>query len=230
MCSPACVDFATSQLRAGEITGKRVIEVGSMDVNGSLRSWIEQFGPASYVGVDLTEGPGVDEICDAGELVDRFGRESFDLVISTEMLEHVRDWRRVVSNLKNLLAPGGVLLVTTRSAGFGYHGFPYDFWRFGVDDFARIFSDTTVQSLAADPDDPGVFLKAVRPARFTECALDGMSLYSVLKSRRCVDIGDVDAWMWSRYWRVRPRLVRLIPAALHHPLRGFVRRRREQHL
>jgi SAM-dependent methyltransferase len=229
MCSPACVAFATSQLRPEEIAGKRVIEVGSLNVNGSLRSWIESFGPAAYVGVDITDGPGVDEICDAGQLVERFGRESFDLVVSTEMLEHVRDWRGVVSNLKNLLAPGGTLLVTTRSAGFGYHGFPYDFWRFGVDDFATIFADTTVQSLAADPDDPGVFLKATRPDRFSECTLDGISLYSILKSKRCPDIGDVDAWVWSRYWRMRPSLVRLIPTAFHEPLRGFVRRRREQH-
>ena len=229
MCSPACIDFATSQLRPEEITGKRVIEVGSLDVNGSLRSWIEQFKPAAYVGVDLTLGPGVDEVCDAGNLVHRFGTEAFDLVISTEMLEHVRDWRGVVSNLKNLLAPGGILLVTTRSAGFGYHGFPNDFWRFGVDDFARIFADIDVQSLAADPDDPGVFLKAARPAGFTECALDDMSLFSILKSRRCVDIGDVDAWVWSHYWRMRPRLVGLLPPALHEPLRDLVRRRREQH-
>jgi SAM-dependent methyltransferase len=229
MCSPACIDFATSQLRPEEITGKRVIEVGSLDVNGSLRSWIESFEPAAYVGVDLTLGPGVDEVCDAGDLVHRFGAESFDLVISTEMLEHVRDWRRVVSNLKNLLAPGGVLLVTTRSAGFGYHGFPYDFWRFSVDDFARIFADTDVQSLAADPEEPGVFLKAARPPAFSECSLDHISLFSILKSRRCVDIGDVDAWLLSNYWRMRPRLVRCLPASLQQPLRDLVRRRRQPH-
>lgn len=151
MCSPSCIAFASSSLSPDEIRGKRVIEVGSFDVNGSIRPWAESFGPASYTGVDIVAGPGVDQICDANRLVDRLGPQSFDLVISTEMLEHVRDWRRVVSNLKNLVAPGGSLLVTTRSAGFGYHGFPCDFWRFSVDDFNTIFHDMAVADVARIP-------------------------------------------------------------------------------
>ena len=61
---------------------------------------------------------GVDEICDAAKLRERFGDAAFDVVISTELLEHVRDWSVVVSNLKHVVKPGGVLLVHRLKNGF----------------------------------------------------------------------------------------------------------------
>ena len=52
------------------------------------------------VGVDIVQGIGVDEICSADEILDKYGKVSFDIIISTEMLEHVKDWRKVVSNFR----------------------------------------------------------------------------------------------------------------------------------
>jgi len=46
-------------------------------------------------------------------------------VISTELLGHVQNWRLVVNNMKNVLKHGGY---ATRSHGFPYHAYPYDFW------------------------------------------------------------------------------------------------------
>ena len=73
-------------------------------------TYVDSLGPARYVGVDIRIGPRVDEVVDASDLVQRIGSASFDAVFTTEMLEHVRDWRTVVSNLKRVLRPGGVLL------------------------------------------------------------------------------------------------------------------------
>ncbi len=151
MCHRACIEFAARALHPEEVSGGDVLEVGSHDVNGSVRSTVEALGPASYVGVDIDPGPGVDVICDAGNLVDRFGEGSFDLVISTELLEHVRDWRRVVSEMKTVSRPGGTLLITTRSQGFGLHGYPFDCWRYEIEDMRRIFGDLEIGSLIRDP-------------------------------------------------------------------------------
>src|SRR5512133_1128292 len=86
----ACIEYGTTHLTSGDVRGKSVLEVGSQNVNGSLRSYVEGLGPSRYFGVDMTPGDGVDEVCSAEKLIERFGVDAFDVVISTEMLEHVR--------------------------------------------------------------------------------------------------------------------------------------------
>ncbi|HEV3409478.1 MAG TPA: methyltransferase domain-containing protein, partial [Chthoniobacterales bacterium] len=150
MCTRSCLEFTRANLRPEEIQGRAVIEVGAFDVNGSVRPIISALGPASYLGVDLQAGPGVDEICDATRLVARFGPESFDVLVSTELLEHVRDWRCVISQFKQVLKAGGLLLITTRSRGFGYHAYPHDFWRYEPADMRAIFADFELEVIEPD--------------------------------------------------------------------------------
>ncbi|MEM2900830.1 MAG: methyltransferase domain-containing protein [Thermoplasmata archaeon] len=131
--------FGAKNLSREEIKGKKVIEIGACNVNGSLQPLLKSWEPAEFVGVDIEKGEGVDVICNAENLVDKFGKESYDVVLSMEVLEHVRDWRKVVSNIKNICKNGGIILITTRSYGFGYHAYPYDFWRFELKDMEDIF-------------------------------------------------------------------------------------------
>ncbi len=188
MCHPACIEFVERAVQEGEVRGAEILEVGAQDVNGTVRPFLTSLEPKSYRGVDLAPGPGVDEVCDATALVARFGERSFDLVVSTEMLEHVLDWRAVVSNLKRVLKPNAVLLITTRSEGFPYHGYPYDFWRYSLDDMRVIFSDLEIEMLEADPLEPGVFIKARRRPDFSEASLGEYALHSMISESRVRDI------------------------------------------
>lgn len=188
MCSDKVIEFGARVLGADEVACKRVLEVGSrvvQDPSMTLRHHIESLGPDLYLGSDMESGVGVDVICRAEELVRSYGSpEGFDVVVSTELLEHVRDWRAAVSNMKQILKTGGVLLVTTRSLGFPYHGWPSDHWRYELNDMERIFCDMKIEELEPDPKEPGVFLRARKPDGFVEADLEGVRLYSMVAGRR----------------------------------------------
>jgi SAM-dependent methyltransferase len=142
--------------------------------------------------VDIAEGSGVDQVCDVENLVKKFGMKRFDIVIATELLEHVREWKKAISNIKNVCRPNGSILITTRSFGFPYHGYPYDFWRFESSDVQNIFADCHILALERDCSVPGVFVKARKPREFTEVALANYELYSTVANKRAMEIHESD--------------------------------------
>lgn len=73
----------------GEI--RRVIEIGSYDVNREIRSLFDDLALDEYIGVDLIEGPGVDLVSLGHEIP--VAPESFDVAISVECFEHDRYWQ-----------------------------------------------------------------------------------------------------------------------------------------
>jgi hypothetical protein len=163
MCDENCLAFLRNHLPTSLLPAASILEVGSRDVDGSIRPSIETFHPRCYVGVDREAGPLVDEICDVADLVTRFGLAAFQVVISTELLEHVLDWRAAVQSLKQVLAPEGVLALTTRSIGFPYHEFPGDYWRYEPQDLKLIFADFETIAIERLPAS-GVGLVARKPA------------------------------------------------------------------
>jgi predicted SAM-dependent methyltransferase len=210
MCNATGVIFGATSLTRQEIEGKKIIEIGSYDVNGSLRSIIESSNPAKYIGVDIEKGPGVDVVCDAGDVVKKFGKESFDIVIATELLEHVKDWRKVVSNIKSICKPRGIILITTRSLGFAYHAYPHDFWRYEIGDMNNIFSDYSIKGLETDKSAPGVFMKASKPNNFREKNLSDHQLHSIILNRRVKDINESDIKSFQRKYVKKERIRKLI--------------------
>jgi hypothetical protein len=165
MCHPSVLAFVEVHLSAGAVAGRRVLEVGSQDINGSARYYLQRMAPLSYLGVDSAPGVGVDRVLPAERLVSQFGEQAFDIVIATEMLEHARDWRACLWNMMAVLCDGGLLVLTTRSSGFPYHGFPEDHWRFSRADAVRILEGQGfwLRALQDDPLAPGIFLIAQRP-------------------------------------------------------------------
>jgi len=135
-----------------------ILEVGSRNVNGSLR---ELKLPDPYTGIDLVEGPGVDLIADAADMP--FDDASFSTVISASMLEHALDPVAVLSEMARVLAPGGFLLVTAAANGFPFHN-PPDRWRFlpgTMTEILRGFGLTDVREIQ-DPQVPGCFATAAK--------------------------------------------------------------------
>jgi SAM-dependent methyltransferase len=98
--------FAKRALADLVVTG-HVVEIGSRNVNGSVRPLLE--GVASYTGIDVEGGPGVDVQADGATFVPL---EQPDLVVCTEVLEHTDQAQAIVRNAAMMLRRGGRLLVT----------------------------------------------------------------------------------------------------------------------
>lgn len=96
---------------------KKVLEVGSWDVNGSVR---DLFKNCDYLGVDVAEGPGVDLVC-RGEAI-QLPDSTFDVTISCECFEHNPAWKETFSNMVRMLKPGGLCAVTCATLGRAEHG------------------------------------------------------------------------------------------------------------
>jgi len=149
-----------------EIKGKRVLEVGAMNVNGTIRPIIEAFGPMEYVATDMLDGLGVDIVVPAEELTREFGKSSFDAVFCVETLEHMKTWVIALRNMKAVCKLGGIILLTARGPDFPRHDYPSDYWRFTEEDMAHILGDCTAPDIRPDPEMPGLFAKAKKPKGF----------------------------------------------------------------
>jgi len=122
--------------------------------------------PLSYTGTDVQPGPGVDLVSPSEKLPEALGDDAADVVISTEMLEHAEDWRAAMTGMVRVLAPGGLLVLTTRSEGFPYHPHPGDFWRYSIAQMHDIAVACGLQIMRLETDEaasPGVFLLARKP-------------------------------------------------------------------
>ena len=202
MCTHVCLKFVSDHLTGPEVRGRSVLEVGAVNVNGSSRPLVTALGPASYLGVDMEAGPGVDEVCPAEQLIARYGGNAFDIVLSTDMMEHVFDWRAVLHNMKGVLKPGGLLVFTTVSIGFGYHAYPYDFWRFEREDMQQICADFQIAAIETDPATLAIGIKAVKPQPFVEADLSGVALHSMITRRRSVNVSGDEVARFHRRRRI----------------------------
>jgi SAM-dependent methyltransferase len=181
MCNESCILFGAKSLSPAQVNGRKVLEVGSRGVG--LRPLIVAWGAGEYCGVDARPGPSVDRVLRVEDLAVKLGPDQFDMVISTEMLEHVEDWQSAIANIKQVCRRDGLILITTRSPGFRIHGAPADFWRFTPDDMRTIFSDCDILALESDPQDPGVFILARNSRKRGSDPPAGIKIYSVITRR-----------------------------------------------
>src|SRR5512147_636816 len=102
---------------------KKVVEIGSGNINGSVRGFFED---CDYVGVDMVAGKDVDIVAPKGAAwwIDHILPRDvwFDTVITAECLEHDEFWRDTLAATVKVLRPGGLLVITCASSKRPEHG------------------------------------------------------------------------------------------------------------
>jgi SAM-dependent methyltransferase len=118
--------FETYLNGADEIT---VVDVGALDVNGSLRS----AAPSrfNYIGVDFDKGNGVDVVLTDPYFLP-FDDSSVDAVVSSSCFEHSEFFWLSFLEAIRILKPSGLLYLNVPSNGY-FHRYPVDCWRFYPD-------------------------------------------------------------------------------------------------
>jgi SAM-dependent methyltransferase len=108
---------------------QHIVDIGSQDVNGSLRSVAPN--NCKYTGIDFVEGKGVDVI-----LTDPYSLpledESVDFVVSSSVLEHSEFFWLLFNEMLRILKPNGILYINAPSNGY-FHRYPVHCWRFYPD-------------------------------------------------------------------------------------------------
>lgn len=105
-----------------------VLDVGSLDVNGSYRDLFPEHRGWIYTGIDIKPGPNVDAVVGPYDWSGAVDPGAFDVVISGQCAEHVPDiyaWARQISRA---VRPGGMVCVIAPWR-WKQHRYPVDCWR-----------------------------------------------------------------------------------------------------
>jgi len=96
---------------------KRVLDVGSGDINGNNNFLFEN---CEYHGNDVIDAPNVTIVSKTANLP--FEDELFDTIISTECFEHDPEYSASLLKIYKMLKPNGLLCFTCASTGRTEHG------------------------------------------------------------------------------------------------------------
>jgi SAM-dependent methyltransferase len=115
--------------------GARILDVGA-----GVMPYYPLFADlaSEYVGNDVEARPGLTSVSpiEALDLPDA----SFDVVLCTQVLEHVRRPQQALGEIARVLKPGGHVLLTTHGV-YPHHPDPGDYWRWTQQGFEAMFED-----------------------------------------------------------------------------------------
>jgi SAM-dependent methyltransferase len=141
--------------------------VDILDIGCGAMPYRPLFAPVAgtYAGADLPPNPLATYHCPAEALT--VPDASFDVALSTQMLEHVREPVRCVAEMRRVLRPGGLALFSTHGV-WPYHPSPTDFWR---------WTHAGLESVVADAG--GLEVVEVVPHRSTAACIAGLAAFAI---------------------------------------------------
>jgi SAM-dependent methyltransferase len=125
--------------------GKLLLDIAPQDHAGAAPF----FKKSTVETLDIDNKSGATYIADLCETNTEIIPEShFDIVVCTEVLEHTLQPFNAVDEIKRILKPGGVALIST-PYNFRIHGPLPDCWRFTEHGLKALFKDFDIEKLDA---------------------------------------------------------------------------------
>jgi SAM-dependent methyltransferase len=164
LCQPSLRDFAyLDNQRRVELIAEAAAKLFPpvrrlLDVGGKGKPYAVFFADRviNHYVLDVEPAPSVDVVGDARIMP--FSDASIDVVLITQVLEHIPEPIAVIGEIRRVLKPGGTLLLSVPSI-FPQHGSPGDYWRYmpqGLQWILRDFHSVTVTGEAGTV--PSIFL------------------------------------------------------------------------
>jgi SAM-dependent methyltransferase len=132
-----------------------ILDVGSLDVNGTYREYFQS--PFwTYRGMDMSAGPNVEIVLRDPYNWQQVRSGSADVVVSGQAFEHIEFFWLTMLEITRVLKPGGLCCLIAPSGG-PEHRYPVDCWRFYPDGFAALarFASLTVLEIYSQKGETG---------------------------------------------------------------------------
>lgn len=144
--------------------GSKVLDVGGRG-SGRDRSYKSLFPGTTFYIADIQDGQNVTHVM-PGPYTLPFESETFDLIVSGQMLEHCSNPFKSVAEMKRVLKKDGYLVLIAPSTG-PRHDYQ-DGWRFLDDAFRFIVEDIGGVEIIADWIDRGPFMTNDRSSKWQD--------------------------------------------------------------
>lgn len=117
----------------------------TLDIGCGNDQYGNYFPSRTTVDIEQREGIDVDIIADAHDL-HQIADASYDVILCTEVLEHLHTPARAIAEFKRVLAPGGLLILTTRFV-YPLHDTPHDYYRYTKYGLQHLLQDFAIETL-----------------------------------------------------------------------------------
>lgn len=173
-------DFRNKYLEGKTNCSLLILDLGSMDVNGSYRECFNS-PQWTYIGLDLAPGKNVDIVLKNPYDWSEVKGNSVDVIISGQAFEHIEYFWLTALEIGRVLKSGGLCCIIAPSAG-PEHRYPVDCWRFYPDGFAAIarFAKLDILELYTDWE---------KDVSYTDCSNNWHDTMMIAKSHHDSGVG-----------------------------------------
>lgn len=112
----------------------KILDIGSLDTSNTNFNYKSIFNNNKWIyeGLDFENGNNVDILIDNIYNIPEIKSDSYDVVISGQLFEHLKFFWLTMGEIKRILKPGGVCCIIAPSDGPD-HGISNDCYRFSED-------------------------------------------------------------------------------------------------